>query len=57
MQLGFLEDEHVQAALNWQLQAITIQGEIRYYKSGTAGPGFACGYNLKQPCAWGATKA
>jgi hypothetical protein len=55
--LGYFDDPRVQAAFNWQVQAITGEGEIRYYKSGTAGPGFACGVNLGQPCGWGAAKA
>jgi hypothetical protein len=55
--LGWADDPRLQAALDWQARAITGEGEIRYYKSGTAGPGFACGVNLGQPCAWGATKA
>ena len=57
LKLGFADDPRVQAALNWQAQAITGEGEIRYYESGTSGPGFACGVNLKQPCGWGAAKA
>jgi hypothetical protein len=57
LSLGYAGDPRVQAALNWQIQAITGQEEIRYYQSGTAGPGFACGVNLGQPCGWGATKA
>jgi hypothetical protein len=59
IQLGFGGDPRVQGALEWQAHA--IMGELpegmRYYKSGTSGPGFACGYNQLQPCAWGATKA
>jgi hypothetical protein len=57
LSLGYAGDPRVQAALNWQTQAITGEEEIHYYKSGTAGPGFACGVNLGQPCGWGATKA
>jgi hypothetical protein len=57
LSLGYAGDPRVQAALNWQTQAITSEEEIRYYNSGTAGPGFACGVNLGQPCGWGATKA
>jgi hypothetical protein len=30
--------------------------KLRYYKSGTSGPEFACGNNLHFPCAWGAIK-
>jgi hypothetical protein len=56
LRLGYAQDQRVQAALDWQARAITGQGQIRYYKSGTSGPGFACAYNERQPCAWGATK-
>jgi hypothetical protein len=57
LRLDYGGDERVQAALEWQVQAITGQGQIRYYTSGTTGPGFACAVNLGQPCGWGATKA
>lgn len=57
LSLGFADDPRVQAALDWQVKAIIGEGEIDYYKSGTAGPGFACGVNLGQPCGWGANKA
>ena len=53
--LGYAEDSRVQMALDWLARAIT--GEIRYLKSGTSGPGFACSANEGQPCAWGANKA
>ncbi len=55
--LGYAGDPRVDAALDWQARAITGEGEMRYYLSGTTGPGFACGVNLGQPCGWGATKA
>jgi hypothetical protein len=57
LSLGYSADPRLQAALDWQVRAITGQGEVRYYKAGTAGPGFACGINLGQPCGWGAVKA
>jgi hypothetical protein len=57
LRLGYIDEPRVQAALNWQIQAITGQGQIRYYLSGTNGPGFACAINLGQPCGWGAAKA
>jgi len=50
----------------WLARAITGQGiapaedrqaQLRYYKSGTCGPGFACAANNRLPCAWGAVKA
>lgn len=47
----------MQCAIDWQALAITGDGEIRFYKSGTAGPGFAYGVNLGQTCGWGAAKA
>jgi hypothetical protein len=58
LHFGWLEDERVRRAIEWQ--ALSITGEdasFAYYKSGTAGPGFACGINEGQPCAWGANKA
>lgn len=57
LRLGFAQDPRVQAALDWQAQAITGQGQIDYYRSGTNAPGFACGVNQGQPCGWGAAKA
>ncbi len=57
LRLGYADDPRVRAALNWQVQAITGEGEMRYLKSGTSGPRFACSVNEGQPCAWGATKA
>jgi hypothetical protein len=57
--LGFGSDPRLQGAIQWQARAVL--GELpegqRYYKSGTSGPGFSCGYNQQQSCAWGATKA
>lgn len=57
LSLGYADDPRVQAAVEWQARAITGQGEVRYYKSGTSGPGFSCMANSGQPCAWGAIKA
>jgi hypothetical protein len=57
LRLGYIDEPRVQAALDWQVQAITGQGQIRYYPSGTNGPGFACAVNMGQPCGWGAAKA
>jgi hypothetical protein len=55
---GWLEDERVQRAIEWQALSITgEQSGFPYYKSGTAGPGFRCGSNAGLPCAWGANKA
>jgi hypothetical protein len=57
IRLGFGDDPHVQQALDWQAHAITGESPIQYYQSATSGPDFACAANMKQPCAWGATKA
>jgi hypothetical protein len=54
---GYLRDERVQRAIEWEARAITGEGPVRYYASGTSGPGFACAANEKLPCAWGAIKA
>ena len=57
-QLGYLKDERLRIAIEWIVNAITGDSpELKYYKSGTSGPLFACGVNLKQPCAWGGAKA
>ncbi len=55
--LGFGDDPRVRKALTWQVGAILGEDDIEFYKSGTSGPGFACGVNLGQPCGWGAAKA
>lgn len=54
---GFLDDDRVRAAVEWQARSITGEGFDRYYASGTSGPGFACAINEKLPCGWGAIKA
>ena len=54
--LGRLDDERVQRALAWQAASITGEGMGRWYAL-TPGPGFACGVNSGNPCAWGAVKA
>jgi hypothetical protein len=57
LSLGYADHPRLQAALDWQARAITGEGDLTYYKSGTAGPGFACGDNLGRACGWGAVKA
>lgn len=54
---GWLEDQRVQRAIDWQTRSITGEGFERYYRSGTSGPGFCCAANEKLPCGWGAVKA
>ncbi len=53
---GWLDDERVGRAIAWEATAITGEGEP-HWNSATPGPGFRCGANEKEPCAWGATKA
>lgn len=66
LDLGWLGDERLDRALDWLGRTITGKGfastedqkaSLRYYKSGTSGPGFACAANNRLPCAWGAVKA
>ena len=54
---GLGDDERVQRAIEWQARSITGEGFEDQFNSGTPGPGFACGANYGQPCAWGAIKA
>lgn len=54
---GWLGDDRVQQAIEWQARAITGEGVERWYATGTSGPGFACAANEGLPCAWGAVKA
>lgn len=58
------DDPRLEQAFEWMARSVTGEGmapagerhaEPRYY-SGKCGPGFPCGANNKQPCAWGATK-
>lgn len=55
--LGWWGDERLTRAIEWQARAIVGDDDVRYYKSGTSGPGFSCAINGEQPCAWGAIKA
>jgi hypothetical protein len=64
--LDWLDDGRVQAALEWQARTITGEGVAgpeshetprRYHASGTCGPSFACAFSARLPCAWGAVKA
>ncbi len=53
---GYLDDGRVQAAIAWAANAITGEGDVAFYRSGTSGPGFRCSANELRPCAWGAIK-
>jgi len=64
--LGFIEDERMQTAIDWLARSVTGEGiapakerkaEVRYYRSGNSAPGFPCSANDHLPCAWGAIKA
>lgn len=64
LDLGY-EDQRLETALTWLARSVMGEGvapvtdqqaAVRYY-AGNCGPGFACGYNGGQPCAWGAIKA
>jgi hypothetical protein len=64
--LGWLHDERLLRAVEWEARAITGAGiapssqrdaPLRYYRSGTCGPGFCCSATNRKPCAWGAVKA
>lgn len=66
LDLGWLGDPRLDAALDWLARSITGEGiapaeqkdaPVRYYRSGNSAPGFACSANNHLPCAWGAIKA
>jgi hypothetical protein len=54
---GWLNDERVERAIEWEARATTGDGVERWFATGTCGPGFMCAANEKLPCAWGAIKA
>jgi hypothetical protein len=54
---GWLDDERVRAAIDWEARSITGEGFEGYHPWATSGPGFACGINGRLPCGWGAVKA
>ncbi|HUT14789.1 MAG TPA: nitrogen fixation protein NifH [Anaerolineae bacterium] len=65
LDFGYLGDERLTKALEWEARAITGEGialatehdsPLHYYRSGTCGPCFCCSANNKKPCAWGAVK-
>jgi hypothetical protein len=55
--LGHCDDARLARAVAWQVDAVTGDGDVRFFRTGTSGPGFACGVNGGLPCAWGAIKA
>lgn len=63
LQLG-CDDPRLASAFEWMARSVTGEGvasrddreaPLRYYAH-KCGPGFACGDNAGQPCAWGAVK-
>ncbi len=54
---GRIDDPGVRASIDWQARSITGDGFTDYHRWATAGPGFGCGINGTEPCAWGAIKA
>jgi hypothetical protein len=54
--LGYGADERVMRAVDWLAGAITGD-DFRWFNATVPGPGFKCGVNMKQPCAWGAVKS
>jgi hypothetical protein len=54
---GWLDDERIQRSVEWQASAITGEGDVRWYRTATSGPGFECAVNEHLPCGWGAAKA
>jgi hypothetical protein len=55
--LGFGDDPRVHAARDWMARSIIGEEPITYYAAAVGAPGFVCGVNEGQPCAWGANKA
>ncbi len=55
--LGYATEPRVAAARHWLARSIVSEQPIKYLASAVAAPGFACGVNEGQPCAWGANKA
>ncbi|HWT78178.1 MAG TPA: nitrogen fixation protein NifH, partial [Candidatus Methylomirabilis sp.] len=58
------DDPRLAGAFEWMARTVTGESiaprenqkaPVRYY-AGKCGPGFACGANSEQPCAWGAVK-
>ncbi len=54
---GRIDEPRVRASIDWQVRSITGDGFDDYYPWATSGPGFGCGINGTEPCAWGAIKA
>lgn len=55
VRFGWASDPRVQRAIAWEAEAVTGEGGI-HFNAATPGPGFRCGVNSGEPCAWGAVK-
>lgn len=63
LDLGY-DDPRLAEAFAWEASVVTGEGmaprgdrsTVRRYYGGQCGPGYACGANDEQPCAWGAVK-
>ena len=53
---GYLDDERVGRAIEWQVGAVIGRPGFGYYASSAVGPGFRCAANEGLECAWGAAK-
>lgn len=59
-----VQDERLERAFDWMARSVTGEGvapltekkEPQRYNAYLCGPGFLCGANYKQACAWGAVK-
>ncbi len=56
IRFGHLDHPVVRSATDWAARTVLGEDVERWYASGTSGPGFECGANDGQPCAWGAVK-
>jgi len=54
---GRLDDPAVRSSIDWQARSVTGDRFDDYHRWATSGPGFGCGINGTEPCAWGAIKA
>jgi hypothetical protein len=54
--LGYGDDARVARAVEWLAGSITGD-DFKWFNAIVPGPGFKCGVNGKQPCAWGAVKS
>jgi hypothetical protein len=65
LDFGYRDDPRLMKAMDWMARSVTGEGfdpagekssRDHYIRSGISGPGFPCGANEHQPCAWGAVK-